>query len=472
MRVIVKHFMIIALIIGFAKPAFALKIDIAQIAAKISDFTTKIGDTTAKITDGIGKVKEIATKGFNKEELLGAIGGKLGLPFDITNPEGIIDSAMGNLPFDPQNPLGGFDPRSLLGGRNGGGIGAQAMQEVASTLAKEQRALQAELDFQQQSATVYFEAQLAILDNNLREVENQAKEVERELSVKKREAERKKTECDNARDRGDARTAEICGEYGKFASEVTNLEMNSAELEYAKSDIEQNIDVLNAEAAKIGTEQDATYMQQKAEMEALEKAKNEALELVADIEEDDEWDTDKINDKLTFSDDTYRAFLRKYFYDPSSVSQTEDGGTNLIEDQAETERVMRARRQLILSTAIHLLQLSASVRRNIPKRTEAVDEMYQGVIKSEGELEAIGFYAGTRVENARTLLLYAKMQAVKLQYKAAKDLLITYPHRRGNVDDATMSAFNLSKYKLTQEYVEMIEEENREVRDLHSGVEE
>ena len=45
---------------------------------------------------------------------------------------------------------------------------------------------------------------------------------------------------------------------------------------------------------------------------------------------------------------------------------------------------------------------------------------------------------------------------------AAKDLLITELRRRGNVEDATMSNFELSRYKLTQEYVDAIEKESNE----------
>lgn len=441
MKIITKYFIVIAFVMSIATPAFALKIDAAQIASKISDFTTKITDTTTKITDGISKAKEIATKGFSKEALLGA------LP---------INDIMAKL-----------SPEALLEE-----VSRQGQQAVANTLAKEQRALQAELDFHTQSATAYYNAQVKILEDSLNEVKVEQETVKRDLIEKRRRAEATGKSCEEARKRGDDNTAKICDEYENLAIDVTNLEMSESELKLAEDDMKKNIEVLNDEASKVGTEHDGTYMQQKAKMDAIANSKSDDIVIAADVSGEDEWDTNNVTNKLSVSDKVYQDFIRKYFYDSSSVTENEEGGTNLMEDQVEIERVMRYRRQLILSTATHLLQVSASARRDLPNRMKASEEMYEGVVSSDSELEAIGFYSGTRMENMRTLLLYAKMQAAKLQYMAAKDLLITYPQRRGSVEDASMSNFDLSRYKLTQEYVDLIEKESNEVRDLHKGVEE
>lgn len=448
MKIIMKKIIVIALVVCIAKPAFALKIDAAQIATKISDFTVKITDATSKVTDGISKAKEIASKGFNKE--------------------GLLDAVISKLPFDPRKVA---NPDAILGDIIGGLQGA-AVTQIETTIEKEKEILQAEIDFYTESTKAYYDAQVEILNENLNEINSKKQEVERELTLKKQEAESKKSACNSARQRGDDNTQELCIDYETIFAEVTNLEMSSKELELAKEELENGIEVLNDEASKVGTEEDATYMQHQAELEALENTNNEAVVISAEIKEDDEWDSNGTAEKLVISDETYRAFLRKYFYDPTSVSLREDGGTDLVEDQNEVERARRFRRQLVLSTAVHLLQVSASVRREIPERLEATNEMYEGVISTDSELEAIGYYAGTRMENMRTLLLYAKILSAKLQYMAAKDLLITELRRRGNVEDATMSNFELSRYKLTQEYVDAIEKESNEVRDLHKGIEE
>lgn len=448
MKIIMKKIIVIALVVCIAKPAFALKIDAAQIATKISDFTVKITDATSKVTDGISKAKEIASKGFNKE--------------------GLLDAVISKLPFDPRKVA---NPDAILGDIIGGLQGAVVTQ-IETTIEKEKEILQAEIDFYTESTKAYYDAQVEILNENLNEINSKKQEVERELTLKKQEAESKKSACNSARQRGDDNTQELCIDYETIFAEVTNLEMSSKELELAKEELENGIEVLNDEASKVGTEEDATYMQHQAELEALENTNNEAVVISAEIKEDDEWDSNGTAEKLVISDETYRAFLRKYFYDPTSVSLKEDGGTDLVEDQNEVERARRFRRQLVLSTAVHLLQVSASVRREIPERLEATNEMYEGVISTDSELEAIGYYAGTRMENMRTLLLYAKILSAKLQYMAAKDLLITELRRRGNVEDATMSNFELSRYKLTQEYVDAIEKESNEVRDLHKGIEE
>lgn len=448
MKIIMKKIIVIALVVCIAKPAFALKIDAAQIATKISDFTVKITDATSKVTDGISKAKEIASKGFNKE--------------------GLLDAVISKLPFDPRKVA---NPDAILGDIIGGLQGA-AVTQIETTIEKEKEILQAEIDYYTESTRAYYDAQVEILNENLNEINSKKQEVERELTLKKQEAESKKSACNSARQRGDDNTQELCIDYETIFAEVTNLEMSSKELELAKEELENGIEVLNDEASKVGTEEDATYMQHQAELEALENTNNEAVVISAEIKEDDEWDSNGTAEKLVISDETYRAFLRKYFYDPTSVSLKEDGGTDLVEDQNEVERARRFRRQLVLSTAAHLLQVSASVRREIPERLEATNEMYEGVISTDSELEAIGYYAGTRMENMRTLLLYAKILSAKLQYMAAKDLLITELRRRGNVEDATMSNFELSRYKLTQEYVDAIEKESNEVRDLHKGIEE
>ncbi len=452
MKIIMKKIIVIALVVCIAKPAFALKIDAAQIATKISDFTVKITDATSKVTDGISKAKEIASKGFNKEGLLAAVSSKL--PFDLqklTNPNAMLGDLLGEVT---------------------NGLQGAVVSKIETTLEKEQEILQAEINYYTESTKAYYDAQVEILNENINEVNSKIQEVERELTLKKQEVERKKAICNNAKKRGDDDAQELCIDYETISAEVTNLEMSSSELELAREDLEKSIDVLNDEASKVGTEEDSTYMQHQAELEALKNTNNEDVVIGAEIKEDDEWDSNGTAEKLAISDETYRAFLRKYFYDPTSVSVKEDGGTDLVEDQNEVERARRFRRQLVLSTASHLLQVSASVRREIPKISESTNEMYEGVISTDSELEAIGYYAGTRMENMRALLLYAKILSAKLQYMAAKDLLITELRRRGNVEEATMSNFELSRYKLTQEYVDAIEKESNEVRDLHKGVEE
>ena len=55
----------------------------------------------------------------------------------------------------------------------------------------------------------------------------------------------------------------------------------------------------------------------------------------------------------------------------------------MVAVQTETDRVMRERKKLLVDTAAHLLQVTATVRREIPERSKQVKEMFDGVRISE-----------------------------------------------------------------------------------------
>ena len=107
----------------------------------------------------------------------------------------------------------------------------------------------------------------------------------------------------------------------------------------------------------------------------------------------------------------------------------------------------------------------------IPTKTKKIKELYDEVRTTEDEFKAIGYYSGTKIDNTRALILYAKILSTKLQYMAAKDLLIIEARRRGRAEDVDTENFDLGKYKLTDSYVKAIEEESNKGIDIHAGVE-
>jgi hypothetical protein len=134
------------------------------------------------------------------------------------------------------------------------------------------------------------------------------------------------------------------------------------------------------------------------------------------------------------------------------------------------DRVMRDRRNLLINSAIHLLQVTATLRREIPTKTEKIKDLYDEIPSAENEAKSLSYFSASKLDNIRALHLYAKVLTTKLQYLAAKDLLTIEPRRRISADNVDAEAFDLSKYKLTQGYLEAIEDESNKGIDLHQGI--
>jgi hypothetical protein len=423
------------------KQAYALKIDIASIAAKVSDWVGKITDTTTKVTQQVSQVKQMATQGFSKEGLLNFAKGYLG------------------------NYVGDFAQR----------LKSSSQKEmIKDTEDKERKKLETELNAHVETTEIFYDVQIEFMGENIKALNDELRGVESELNSAKSARNSKKSAYNQIQNSGNMQEIDKAfNEYYVQESKVEELEIRRADLKEKIEEFNTQKNNLSNEKNKIGTNEDAEYVRIKAQQDAIVKA-GERIDLSVDMSDDDEWDNDSVIEKYTTEPEKYQEFVDRYFYDASKITSTETE-QKIRDSQAEMDRVMRLRRQLIVENAAHLLQLTASIRRNIPKRTEKVKEMFDGVRSTDSELQAIGYYSGTKIENMRALLMYAKIQTAKLQYLAAKDLSKITPYRR-KVDkgsnDESFSGFNLEKYILTGDYVNSIIEENSETVDLHAGMEE
>ena len=161
-------------------------------------------------------------------------------------------------------------------------------------------------------------------------------------------------------------------------------------------------------------------------------------------------------------------FIERYFYDPEELDSA-SGDEGRIMHQTKIDAVARERKYLLTNTAAHLLQVTATLRREIPVRTEVIDEMFKNTPKATGELEAISSYSATRIENMKALLMYAKLQSARLQYMAARELLNLNGVKTPN---GTYKDFDLEKYILTKEYVDKIVKEADTANNAVTAVEE
>ena len=145
--------------------------------------------------------------------------------------------------------------------------------------------------------------------------------------------------------------------------------------------------------------------------------------------------------------------MKNYFYNPEDL----DSGSDTLTYENNINRITRNRKYLFVNTAAHLLQVTATTRRELPVKIKIVDEMFKQMINGDsGKLEVIGAYSNVRIENAKALFLYAKLLSAKLQYLAARDLIKSELRKEGSI--GSFDSFDLSKYVLTDEDVENMQE--------------
>ena len=413
------------------KPAEALVIDVASIASKVSDWVGKITDMTSKITQQVSQIKQMATQGFSKEGLLNFA-------------KGYLKDVGKNLASQAKNKL------------------------LEDTKAKEKAKLESDKSMHTETATAFYDEQTNIVNENISEVNSQLNQAKSELNSKKRERDSKKSAYEKMKERGTLEEIEKAfNKYNTLEGIVNELELEVKNLEGIKDDYEEQKDKLSEEKSKIGTAEDKDYARIENKIEAMRDT-GEKIDFNVDVD-GEEWDAVDM-EKFSTDKEVYTQFIKKYFYDASNINgDTKEN--QIVQSQAEMERVMRARRQLIVDQAAQLLQLTASIRRNIPTRSAKVKEMFDGVTSTDSELQAIGYYSGTKIENMKALLLYAKLQTARLQYMAVKDLSTLTPYRNiysGSNEDE-IEGIDLQRYMLTSEEVNAIKEEKSKTVDLFEG---
>ena len=421
----------------YVRPAQALMIDAATLAAKISEWVNKVTDATTKISQQVSQIKQMASQGFNKKML-------------AQIAEGYVQNYGDSLV-------------------NVNKMGAN----VGGTKAKNTKVIEEEQNLYLENKELYVEQKIDIVNKTIDDTSSLLSETNQKKQQKKIEVERKKQEYEQAI--GTPDEAKAYDEYMTAQMEYERLETASSELNDVLNDYKGQLSEWEAEKSKIGTMDDPEYVRYQERLEALksndtdvESSDGETAFIgTVDAEVGDEWDKEETIEKYELKEEDYNDFMKYYFYNPKELG-------NNTEYQTKIDAVTRNRRYLLINSAVHLLQVSATLRREIPVRSEAIDAMFQNTPQAPGELEAISSYSATRIESMKALLMYAKLQAARLQYMAARELqnldAVKVPS-----EDYPYAEFDLGRYILTKEYVDKsiaeAEAGNKAINALETGAE-
>lgn len=396
---------------GETKPAQAIVIDPGQIAGKIADYVQKITDAINTAIQEVNKVKQMASQGFNFQ--------------------GLLDTAM--------NYGVGFLTNNLLANRN---------KEIeGGTQAQNKKVLEQDRDNYKAAATTMYQTQIDDVSKKEEQTDEELKETKRELAAEKKSEDDAKRAYENEED--PEIKQQKFDEYMQHSAKVTELTNNVGELELLQKQLQGQKQNLNKELQKVENNEDEKYKSLDARVQAMESETN-GFVAVEDVATG-EWDKVEL-EKYMMSEETYKTFVNQYFFDPETLASKGPDGVNI--QQSRVDRVMRQRRYLVVNSAAHLLQVAASIRRELPTHYEKNKEMYSTMGQDEGELAAMNVYAATRVENAYALLLYAKLLCAKLQYETAHDLLKMDPQK--TIEGTNFLEFDLGKYILREEDVEAL----------------
>lgn len=416
---------IIAMVAGTPNRAQALILDAPTLASKISEWVGKLTDATTKISQQVSQVKQMSSQGFNKEELFG-------IAQEYATDYG----------------------KDLLQVR---------MQKIVEGTKKKNRdKIETEKETYVTTKNAYYDEKIGIMDESIQETKTAKAEKQSERTQKLAEVNQKKSYYESVKG-NIAEEPKAFDEYMKAEMEYEELDAVCNELDELLSTLEEQKKVLEEEKAKVGTSDDPDYVLFEKRLEEMDSEIEEAdgeggkEEIVSKSGGSDvEWDDEDIVEDFSPTEKDYTDFLERYFYNPEDLSSA--GADARVSHQTKIDAVTRERRFLLVNSAAHLLQVSATLRREIPVRSEIIDKMFQNTPQATGELEAISSYSATRIESMKALLMYAKLQSARLQYMAAKKLLSVDAIK---VPNGSYADFNLDKYILTKEDVDKaIEEAN------------
>ncbi|MBR5599041.1 MAG: hypothetical protein IKW39_03275, partial [Alphaproteobacteria bacterium] len=305
-----------------------------------------------------------------------------------------------------------------------------------------------------------------MIEEQLKEAKDEEKTREENVkSICQTEVNQKKSIYENLKksNASDETIANAADDYERSKMKCDEENMALAQAKKHKEFLEESKKSNEEEKQKVGTAADPVHQKYQERIDAISQLEEKTVEIGAK-ETNENWDDVDVIEAYTITESEYVDFINQYFINESNIQ----GG--LVGTQTEIDRVMRERRRLFINTAVHLLQVSGSTRRDIKTKTTKIKELYDEVRTTEDEFKAIGYYSGSKIDNIRALVLYAKILSTKLQYMAAKDLLTIEPSRRGKAEDASYDKFDLTKYKLTDSYVKAIEEDSNKGIDIHEGV--
>lgn len=439
----------VLLSISGSKPAVsALILDPAAIAQNIGGTTQTIYDMVTQEILQDGMVKQLYTQGFSLAGLKDMINSKL------------RDMLSGQLKHAAGTVRG-----SLL------------KPQVKSTKEKELELLNQERDLYAEAAKVNVGEKLKIAEKDKTETETMLAKKRRELTEKEANLNQAKAARERVRGKGGREEIIAVDNQEKAQSEYNKVLNDIQELEKLLQEKRKQVELLQGELSIIGTPNDPKWQNMNKRVETLEN-EDEDAGIIIDTSIGDEgkkdWAKLEDVDGFNISDKKYKEFIKAYFYEPSADAYTDLHQGKALQDkqqefEAMQDKILRQRKYLVINTAAHLLQVSATIRREKPMRESVVKEWFELAKGEPSEMEAKVAYSNTRIESSRALLLYARLLAAKMQYNAAKEINEFPLEKYGKIADNDYSTIDLGKYVLTvEEIMEAIK--NSSVDEVIQGV--
>lgn len=420
--------------VGINKPAYSnIIIDGAEMAQTITGNVQTIYDTAVQGIEKVNMIKQMATQGLN------------------------IASLKNMLLSELSKGLGSM----LMGGQGDNGKGLLSPQ-VGSTKGKNQELIKLERDLYLEASKKEYDTKIGITEKNISEYKKSENEKHRqssEASIKAQNAQRKYDQLVENGTASDEEIRKAWVDYMNVSQEADRLAQEEASLAELRKAQEDALKLLREKRKKVGTSDDAKWEDVKNRYDEIEQQAEDAnIVLQADMKDQKDWGNIKDLSGFIISDEDYKRFVRAYF-------DTEEKEYKLLADDklrqayqknASTgDQKERDRKHLIIITIGHLLQVTATVRRELPERENKIKEIFDAT-KELPELEAIVSYSNTRIEVTRALALYARLLAAKLQYQAALEIKELDIEKQGAIAD--FYNFDLSKYILDEATLKKVQQ--------------
>lgn len=391
--------------------ASGLIIDAGQISGVLSRYLKKVTETTQKVQQLIQQVKTMDIQGYSLEAL---------------------KKLAGN--YYMSQEIAGIKFNEVVKGTKEKKLGEKTEEAE---------------DYKKGSIDLY-EAKKDIAEKNLKELIEELGKIKGEITITTRRCNDLQRQHDSLEAKEPGSGSRVIVELEECKSKLATLEDNKKDMEAQKADTENLIRTEKEKIDKFKNDEDEIEIANKKRIEKLKADVEENKTRVKTGEDateknENEWDDDVL-DNYKLSDEEYQKFMKNYFYYPEDLNS----GSDSLSYENNINRISRNRKYLFVNTAAHLLQVTATTRRELPEKIKTVDAMFEQIINGDsGKLEVIGAYSNVRIENAKALFLYAKLLSAKLQYLAARDLIKSELRKEGTI--GSFDSFDLGKYVLTNE---------------------
>lgn len=390
-------------------------VDVSDIAQKITSIANQISKTEQNITNWISYINNIKAKGLNF--------------VDFKN--------------------------TYLGSWSIGQFSGRLVKSVDTTEQKQLELMSTKLELEETASEDYYNKKLEYTAEDIRKVDARILELDSLIPIKSAEVQSKLRTYEATPSYMNKSAIDA---YNKARNEESNLISERGELYALSKKLREQYSETQKAKSMLKLENDSRYQALKKRHDELKELKKsvDTFELTSlEFDKEAEWDNKKIFDdpKYTLDDKDYEEFLNLYFYDPDDVGSGENARLEL---QTKRDQIGRNRKYLVINTAAHLLQVSATARREIPVRQQAIFKYYKDTIDSDNNLNQSRTYSMTRIEEAKAALILAKVLSAKLQYLAARELTEVDVVKDWKNDDKikpNYSKFDLGRYILTKEYI-------------------